>query len=116
MGMDYTFGVGNGLTVVLEQLFAAYDEYAFRFDNAINFSLLNLSYPVGMFDYLNAIVYVDWTNSRIYNFLNWQRQFNRFTFYLMGYVNPKDYNIPTQMTDEILYAGSGLQLMLVFNH
>ena len=116
LGVDYTFGLGNGLTVVLEQLVASFDEKPFAFSNTLTFSLLNVSYPIGMFDYLNAIVYYDWTNNRIYNFLNWQKQFNRFTFYLMGYINPKEYQIPTQGTDEILYAGSGIQVMLVFNH
>jgi hypothetical protein len=116
LGMDYTFGLGNGLTVVLEQLLASYDQDPFAFENSVNFSLLNLSYPVGMFDHISAIIYYDWTHKKIYNFVNWQRQFNKFTFYLMCYINPKEYYIPTQHMDEILYAGSGIQLMIVFNH
>jgi hypothetical protein len=116
LGIDYTFGLGNGLTVTLEQLVASNDQNPFEFRNPVHFSLLNLSYPVGMFDHISAIIYYDWTNNRIYNFLNWQKQFNKFTFYLMGYVNPKEYSIPTQHMDEILYAGSGIQLMVVFNH
>lgn len=116
LGVDYTFGIGNGLTVIFEQLLAGFDEQAFGFQNTLNFSLLNLTYPVGIFDQLNAIIYYDWTNQRMYNFLNWQRQFNNLTLYLMGYINPKDYLIPTQGPDEILYAGSGIQVMLVFNH
>jgi hypothetical protein len=116
LGIDYTFGIGNGLTVILEQLVASYDQKPFSFSDPLTFSLLNVSYPIGMFDDVNAIIYYDWTNNRIYNFLNWQKQFNSFTFYLMGYINPKDYRIPTQATDEILYAGNGIQVMLVFNH
>jgi hypothetical protein len=116
LGLDYTFGIGNGLTIIYEQLIASSDREAFKFDNSISFSLLSFSYPIGMFDNLSAIIYYDWTNSKAYNFLNWQKQFNKFTFHLMGYINPKVYNIPTQGTDEILYAGSGIQLMLVFNH
>ena len=116
MGVDYTFGLGNGLTVILEQLAASYDEKPFAFADPLTFTLLNVSYPIGMFDYLNAIIYYDWTHNKIYNFLNWQKQFNKFTFYLMGYINPKDYHIPTQETNEILYAGKGIQVMFVFNH
>jgi len=116
IGIDYTFGIGNGLTVTYEHLIASFDENPFEFSNTINFSLLNLTYPIGLFDNISAIVYYDWKNNRAYNFVNWQKQFNRFTFYLMGYINPKEYNIPTQRPDEILYAGSGIQLMLVFNH
>lgn len=116
LGMDYTFGLGNGLTVIYEQLVASYDENAFEFKNTTTFSLLNLSYPVGIFDHISAIIYYDWSNKKSYNFLTWQKQFNKFTFFLMGYINPKKYNIPTQGANEILYAGSGIQLMMVFNH
>lgn len=116
LGMDYTFGVGNGLAATYEQLLASYDENPFRFSNATTFSLISLSYPVSLFDNVSAIVYYDWTNNKAYNFLNWQRQSNRFTYYLIGYVNPKQYDIPAQGTGDILYAGSGIQLMVVFNH
>ncbi len=116
LGMDYTFGLGNGLTVIYEQLVTSYDENAFEFKHTTVFSLLNLSYPVGMFDRISAIAYYDWSNNKSYNFLTWQKQFNKFTFYLMGYMNPKDYNIPTQGADEMLYAGNGIQLMMVFYH
>jgi len=115
-GIDYTFGTGNGLTITYEQLLASFDENPFEFKNSVNFSLLSLSYPISMFDNISAIIYYDWTNNSMYNFLNWQRQFDKFTLYIMGYSNPKEYNIPTQRPDEILYAGSGLQFMFVFNH
>ncbi len=116
IGADYTFGVGNGLTVIFEQLFASYNKTAFSFENTISFSMFNLTYPVGLFDNLSAIVYYDWTNNALYNYVNWQKQFNKITLYLMGYVNSKKYNIPTQGKGENLYAGTGIQVMLVFNH
>lgn len=116
LGMDYTFAWGNGLTVVYEQLFAAYDEKPFRFSETISFSLLNASYPIGMFDNISYILYFDWRNGAAYNFVNWQKQFNSLTVHLMGYINPKSYRIPTVTSQEMLFAGSGLQVMLVFNH
>lgn len=115
-GMDYTFGIGNGLNVIFEQLLASYDEKPFSFENSFAFSLFSLNYPIGMFDNLSAIVYYDWTNNSMYNFINWQKQFNKITLYFMGYINPKNYLIPTQGNGEILYVGSGIQVMLVFNH
>ncbi len=114
LGIDYTFGLGNGLSVIFEQLVASYDETPFEFENTTTFSLLNLSYPIGMFDNISTIIYYDWTNNKAYNFLKWQKQFNKFSLYLMGYINPEKYNIPTQNTDEMLYAGSGVQVMVVF--
>ncbi len=116
LGADYTFGIGNGLYTVFEQLIVSSDEKALVFENTISFSLLSVSYPIGLFDNLSAIVYYDWTNKKAYNFLNWQKQFDNLTLYVMGYWNPKDYNIPSQSTEQTLFAGKGVQLMLVYNH
>ena len=116
IGTDYTFGVGNGLSATFEQLVMSYDEKAFAFENVTSFSLLNVSYPIGMFDNLSAIIYYNWTDNKAYNFINWQKQFNNITLYVMAYWNPKDYQIPTQNTEQTLFAGKGIQLMFVFNH
>lgn len=116
LGLDYTFGIGNGLYGIFEQLIYTADEKAFGFENTSTFSLLSLSYPIGLFDNLSAIVYYNWTDNSIYNFMNWQRDFNLFTLYVMAYWNPKDYYIPLQGEAENLYAGKGVQVMVVFNH
>lgn len=116
IGTDYTFGMGNGLSATFEQLVMSYDETAFAFENITSFSLLNLSYPIGMFDNLSAIIYYNWTDKKAYNFINWQKQFNNITLYVMAYWNPEDYQIPTQNTEQNLFAGKGIQLMFVFNH
>lgn len=115
-GVDYTFGLGNGLYVIYEQLLAAGNEKAFNFNNASSFSLVSLSYPVGMLDNLSAIVYYDWKNNKSYNFLNWQKQYNNLTLYLMGFWNPEKYNIPTQGEGQNLFAGRGMQVMVVYNY
>jgi hypothetical protein len=116
IGLDYTIGIGNGLTVIYEQLLAAYDSNAFEFTNPTTFSLLSFNYPVGLFDSASAIIYYDWKNKKAFNFLTWQRQFNKLSLYFIGYVNPQEYDIPAQITGNIIYAGSGVQIMLVFNH
>jgi hypothetical protein len=116
LGADYTIGIGNGLYIVFEQLLASYDKTPFAFANSTSFSLLSLSYPVGLFDNVSGIVYYDWKNRKSYNFLNWQKQFDNITLYFMGYWNPTNYNIPSQGVGENLFAGRGVQVMLVFNH
>jgi hypothetical protein len=115
-GIDYTFGLGNGLYVIYEQLVAANDQKPFLFQNSASFSLLSLSYPIGISDNISGIVYYDWKNKNSYNFINWQKQFKSLTLYLMGYWNPKNYNIPAQGEGQNLFAGRGVQIMLVYNH
>ncbi len=116
LGMDYTFGIGNGLYFVSEHLVAANDEKAFEFKQSINFTAASLSYPVGLFDNVNAIFYYDWANSSVYNFVNWQKQFNKISIYLMAYWNPENSLLPTQSSSTNLYGGKGIQIMLIFNH
>ncbi len=115
-GIDYTFGIGNGLYLVYEQLFASYNEKVFEMENTTSFSLLSLSYPIGLFNNISGIVYYDWKSNKSYNFINWQKSFNNLSFYLMAFWNPEKYNIPTQTTDQNLMAGRGIQIMLVYNH
>lgn len=118
LGTDYTFGVGSGLNVTLEHMLFSYDKKAFSFENTSNFTGLSMNYPIGMFDNISAIFYYDWTNKSMYNFINWFRQFDKTTLYVMGYWNPENTVIPTMGagSSENLFGGVGIQVMYVFNH
>jgi hypothetical protein len=115
-GIDYTFGLGNGLYAAYEHLIFSYDQRAFGLANRTSFSLIILSYPTGLFDKLSAIVYFNWTNKTIYNFITWQKQFDNLILYIMGYWNPDAYQLPSQTGSRNLFSGKGIQLMFVFNH
>lgn len=117
LGVDYTFGVGAGLYTVLEHMIVAIDEKAFEFDNAINMTALQMSYPVGMFDNLGAILYYDWLSNDMYTFVNWFRQYDQMTFYLMAYVNPEKglVSLPGMGTSQNLMSGQGVQAMVIYN-
>ena len=115
-GADYTFGLGNGLLVTYEHLVAAQDSVPFRFDYKANFSLMSLSYPIGLFDNLSAIFYYSWENEQVYSFLNWQRTYNRISLHLMAYWNPEMMGLPQQNLNSNLFGGKGMQFMFVFNH
>jgi hypothetical protein len=115
-GLDYTFGLGNGLTVIGEHMIAASDETAFSFENLLSLSGLSVSYPVGMFDNLSGFFYYDWTNKAIYNTITWQKKYDRILLYLMAYWNPENYQMLIRQDAQNLYSGKGLQIMFVFNH
>jgi hypothetical protein len=116
IGADYTFGVGNGLNVVFEQLLFSYGEKPFQIKDPFVFSTLSMNYSLGMSDNLSAMIYYDWIYNGLYNIINWNHQFGNFTFYCMGYSNPKIYKIPLTANDINLFAGTGVQLMVVWNH
>ena len=60
-GIDYTFGLGNGLYLAYEHLLFSYDEKPFEFADKTSFSLLTASYPIGLFDKISVILYYNWT-------------------------------------------------------
>ncbi len=115
-GTDYTFGVGSGLNVVLEHMILGFSQQPFHTSDATNFTALSVMYPFGMFDSINAIIYYDWRNRAVYNFVNWYRQFDRTTLYVMGYWNPENAQLPASGAGMNLYGGKGIQVMFVFNH
>jgi hypothetical protein len=116
-GVDYTFKVGNGLYAAYEQLLASNDQKAFTFRNVAAFSLLSASYPVGLFDKLNGIVFYNWTDNNFYNFVSWQKQFDKIMFYIMGYWNPDTNLLPSMNSGSAgVFTGKGIQLMFVYNH
>lgn len=115
-GIDYTFGLGNGLYMAYEHLILAYDQKPFELANRTTFSLLTATYPAGLFDNLSAILYYNWDSRQVYNFTTWQRQFDNLVFYLMAYWNPEGYDIPAQTGSQKYFAGKGFRIMLVFNH
>ncbi len=116
LGADYTLGIGNGLLVTYEHLVVAYDSVSFQFENPVSFSLMSISYPIGLFDNVGAMVYYSWEMDQVYSFVNWQRTYNRISLHLMAYWNPENIFLPQQNLSSNLFGGKGVQFMFVFNH
>ena len=114
LGADYTFGLGNGLHVLGEYFVQDTSR-----EMATQFSAISLNYPLGLLDSLSAIVYVDTTREDVYRFINWQRTYDRWQFYFMGFWNPQQLAIVTQSATNVgrnPLSGKGIQIMAVFNH
>ena len=116
LGLDYTFALGGGLYTAMEHMWMGSGETAFLFDQSAVLTALQLSYPLGMFDNIGTIFYYDWMNEHLYSFANWYRQYDRMTFYLMGYWNPKNasFILPGQEGMGNFMSGRGVQAMVVF--
>ena len=116
VGTDYTFAIGNGLSLTFEQFIYTSDQKVFAMDNTLSLSGLSLSYPLTLFDNLRTVVYYDWNNTEGYYFADWQRQLNHFTFHVMAYWNPDKVQMITQSLSSNRFAGKGIQLLVVWNH
>jgi len=115
IGADYTIGIGNGLGIMLEHMLYSVANKAFDFDNNVNFTALNFTYPVSLFGNANAILYYDWKSNGLYSFAGFNYQIKDITLYLMTYWNPKKYSLPMQSGAE-RFMGKGVQLMAVWNY
>ncbi len=116
LGIDYTFGLGNGLNVLAEYF---YNSFSDRFctstvDN--HFGGLSVSYPINIIHNVNAIVFYDFTNNEIYRFANWSMTYDKWTYYVMGFWNPDTYALYNIREGTNIYSGWGFQFMVVFNH
>ena len=115
-GIDYTIGIGTGLYIAYEHLLITNDIKPFGFDNRMTFSVLSANYPVGLFDKFGAIFFYNWTSESLYSFVSWQRQFDNIMLYFIGFLNPEQYELPSTSGSSNMFAGKGLQIMIVFNH
>jgi roadblock/LC7 domain-containing protein len=115
-GMDYTFGLGNGLHVMTEAFGYLQGEKPLGTEQQLWFGLLSASYPVSLIHNLTAMFFYDFTNHNFYRFINWSVAYDRWSFYIMGFWNPDTYNLYNVDPRSSLYGGWGFQLMAVFNH
>lgn len=116
IGLDYTFGLGNGLHALAETFFYTISERAFGSGEGLTFSALSLGYPLGLLDNLSCIFYYDWDNEDFYSFLNWRRTYDNWTINIIGFWNPERFQIYQNLPENSLYAGKGFQIMVVFNY
>jgi len=115
VGIDYTFGLGNGLNVITE--YFRYGSMSKLTDNAIpiNFSALSVNYPFGLMNTINGIIYYNWDQQDWYRFISFQRRYDYLSLYLMAFWNPDRFALYSISEDRNLFAGKGIQLMAVVN-
>jgi hypothetical protein len=115
-GLDYTFGLGNGLHFLTEYLAVDSSEKAFASEESIRFSAVSLEYPLGLLDRIKAMVFYSWETKDWYRFITWQRVYDKWSFYLIAFWNPEEYRIYASQQGKNFFAGKGIQIMAVFNH
>ncbi len=115
IGADYTFGLGQGLNVISELFRINSSNDFLGGGNRIHFASLTTNYPIGMINSLSCIVFFNVDDNQWYRFVNFQRQYDYWTFYLMAFWNPDTYNLYNVGGERTFYAGKGIQLLAVWN-
>ena len=116
LGADYTFDIGNGLYAATEYFRTDLAEEPLSSGTGAGFSAFSLNYPIGNVDRVSALVYRDWTNRDWYRLLTWERTYDNWIFYILGFWNPRTLRLNYNQAGENPFAGIGAQIMIVFNH
>ena len=116
IGFDYTFGLGSGLNLIGEYFVYASSQEVLGSGDSIEFSALSMNYPLSMLDNLSCIFYYDWKNKDFYSFLNWRRTYDQWIINVIGFWNPIHFQIYQNLTENNMFAGKGIQIMVIFNH
>jgi hypothetical protein len=116
IGADYTFGLGNGLHVLAEHFTTAAASRAFSNGEGRAFSGFMLDYPLSLLDQLAGVFFYDWKRQDLYTFLSWRRTYDNWQFFIMGFWNPVAFEVYRTPSGNNVFAGRGVQVMVVFNH
>jgi hypothetical protein len=87
----------------------------FKDSKTLTFSILALNYPIGLLDNISAMIYYNWKNGDWYRFINFQRSYNNWSYHLMAFWNPDQFQLYNISDNSNLFAGKGFQLMTVYN-
>jgi hypothetical protein len=116
VGLDYTFGVGNGFSLITEHMLAgkAWEPFGRGYADDAQVSTLMVSYPLGILDNVRGIVMFDWSNKDLHSYVGWQRTLDNWLFSIAAFWNPDtpaSFGAPGAGA-----AGKGVQVMVVYNH
>ncbi|MGB4704947.1 MAG: hypothetical protein WBI18_07740 [Candidatus Saccharicenans sp.] len=118
IGLDYTFALGNGLHLLGEYYQSDLSTGAFSGITCApfraRFLATSISYPLSFIDQLAAIFFYDTRSRDFYSFVRWQRQYDRWSIHLMAFWNPAEFRLFAAPDQPNLFAGKGLQLLIVY--
>lgn len=115
-GADYTFDIGNGLYVLGEHMISGPSKAIFGFSEAVNVSAFSVNYPLGMLDQVTTRLYYNWSENNWYLNLTWQRTYDKFSIYTIGFWNPDQTTPSGQGLNSSSFGGKGVQVVVVYNH
>lgn len=115
IGTDYTFGIGNGLTVTGElfngKLGATLEEEE---GNNLMWAFM-FTYPLGIMDQVIGFYAYSPTEHFSYYYLSYQRTYDQWLLHLSGYWSPELPATP-EGSPGLTFGYRGIQVMVAFNH
>ncbi len=116
LGLDYTFGIGNGLYTVIEHMGIFMSRGTWGSDDDYQTSAWMASYPIGVMDNISAIGYYSWEAEKYYQYAAWQRSWDDWILHISAFHYPETEASqgPFETVQPIM--GTGGQILVIFNH
>ena len=115
IGLDYTFSLGNGLNLISEFFHYGNDPDQGQEKTNSNYSILALSYPLSLSHNISGFVYYNWEAKEWYRYLNLQLKYDYLSLYFMAFWNPDVLLLYGGQDNNNMFAGKGVQIMLVLD-
>ncbi|MHB8054301.1 MAG: hypothetical protein ACYDH3_03535 [Candidatus Aminicenantales bacterium] len=115
-GLENTFALGNGLTVLAEHLVFQSSPDFWKAGTNRSLSALSLDYPLGLMDHARLMVFRDWTGRDWYRLATWQRAYDRVSIFVIAFWNPPTYGLYGGSAGANLFGGRGIYFMVAWNH
>ena len=116
LGADYTFGLGNGLHVVMEHLSTARGPDVTRWNDHVQATAVSVDYPIGIIDTVSAIGTYIWQEPAYFHHLSWQRTYDDVILNLSGFYYPEAASGASTFQQTGGSTGWGIQLLFIYNH
>ncbi|MFC2136519.1 hypothetical protein ACFLTH_18040 [Bacteroidota bacterium] len=116
VGLDYTFPVGNGLYAAAEHMGTIISKEILKSDEDFQVSAVMMSYPIGIMDNIVSVSYYSWDVEKFYQYLQWQRVYDYFSFNVAAFYYPETGAPSINSNDNVPMSGFGIQVMFIYNH
>lgn len=117
VGADYTIGAGNGLYLVAEHLAIQISETAFgSAADDRHASAWMMSYPLSLLDSISAVGVYSWDEGEYSQYVSFQRTWDHWILNLSVFRYPETSGLRDLTGAGSAQAGTGGQVLLIFNH
>jgi len=116
IGGDYTFGAGNGIYVLVENLTSIVSVKILGNNVNRDLSAIMATYPISVLDNIAVQEYYDWNGKNIYQYYQWQRTYDNVIINLGLFHYPGNGINLFAGGSAIPVMGYGAQLMVIYNY
>ena len=116
VGADYTFGIGQGLTVLGEHFYLDPAVPRIVPSAAMKMTAITATYPVGIANMLTGAFYYEWRRDDAYRFVEWRRTYDHWRLHVLGFWNPDQASPFAPGSQASALTGKGVELVIVASY